>query len=127
MRMSPLLSAMAILVAAAILPAAAAAPNPDAMPGARVYRARCAGCHSLDSNRIGPAHRGVYGRRAGNAPGYGYSAALKASGIVWTDQTLNTWLQGPQKLVKGTRMYFVLPDPAERTAVIAYLKATSGK
>ena len=127
MRMSPLLSAMAILAAAAILPAAAATPSPDTMPGARVYRARCAGCHSLDSNRIGPAHRGVYGRKAGSAPGYGYSAALKGSGIVWTDQTLDKWLQGPQKLVKGTRMYFVLPDPAERTAVIAYLKATSGK
>ena len=127
MRMSPLLSAMAILAAAAMLPAAAATPSPVTMLGARVYQARCASCHSLDSNRIGPAHRGVYGRRAGSAPGYGYSPALKASGIIWNDQTLDKWLQGPQKLVKGTRMYFVLPDPAERTAVIAYLKATSGK
>ena len=127
MRISPLLSAMAILAAAAMLPAAAATPNPDNLPGARVYRARCAACHSLDSNRVGPAHRGVYGRKAGSAPGYGYSAPLKSSGIIWTDQTLDKWLQGPQKVVKGTRMYFVLPDPAERTAVIAYLKATSGK
>lgn len=127
MRRSSLLSAVAIVAAAAMPPVAAATPNPDALPGARVYQTRCAACHSLDANRIGPAHRGVYGRRAGSAPGYGYSATLKASGIVWTDQTLDQWLQGPQKMVKGARMYFALSDPAERAAVIAYLKATSGK
>lgn len=127
MRKSILLSAVTIVAAAALPPAAAATPNPDALPGARVYQARCAACHSLDANRIGPAHRGVYGRRAGSVPGFGYSPALRTSGIVWSEPTLDQWLQSPQKMVKGARMYFTLPNPAERTAVIAYLRATSGK
>jgi len=126
MRKSLILSAAAIM-AAASSSVAAATPDPEALPGAKVYQAKCSACHSLDANKIGPAHRGVYGRAAGGAPGFGYSAGMKPSGIVWNDKTLDQWLQGPQKLVKGARMYFALPDPAERVAVIAYLKATSGK
>lgn len=113
--------------AAVLASTAARAANPEALPGAKIYQTRCGACHSLDANKVGPAHRGVYGRIAGKAPGFGYSPALKASGIVWNDRTLDQWLQGPQKLVKGSRMYFSLPDAGERTAVIAYLKATSGK
>lgn len=117
----------ASLVAAMVASAAIAGPNPETLPGAKVYQAKCSVCHSLDANKIGPAHRGVYGRAAGSAPGYGYSPAVKASGIVWNDKTLDQWLQGPQKMVKGARMYFTVPDAAERAAVIAYLKAASGK
>lgn len=105
----------------------AVAPDPEALPGARVYQARCGACHSLDANKIGPAHRGVYGRPAGSARDFVYSGALKSSGIVWNDRTLDLWLQGPQKLVPGSRMYFSLSDAKERAAVIGYLKATSGK
>ena len=117
----------AALAAAATPGGAAASPAADALPGAKIYQARCGACHSLDANKIGPAHRGVYGRTAGSAPGYAYSPALKASGIVWNEHTLDQWLQGPQKLVKGTKMFFMLPDAADRAAVIAYLKAQSGK
>lgn len=117
----------AAFAAAAIPGMAAAGTAADALPGARIYQTRCTACHSLDANRIGPAHRGVFGRAAGSAPGYAYSSALKGSGIVWNEHTLDQWLQGPQKLVRGTKMFFSLPDPADRVAVIAFLKATSGK
>lgn len=126
MRKSFVLSAAAI-VAAVSSPVAAATSNPDDLSGARVYQAKCSACHSLDANKIGPAHRGVFGRAAGGVPGFGYSAGMKSSGIIWNDATLDQWLQGPQKLVKGARMYFTLPDPAERAAVIAYLKVMSEK
>ncbi len=99
----------------------------DMLPGAKLYQARCMSCHSLDANRIGPAHRGVFGRPAGSAPGYAYSSALKKSGLTWDATTLDTWLQGPQKMAPGAKMYYVVPNPAERSAIIAYLKATSGK
>lgn len=122
-----LLAVAIAMSAVALCSTAAWAANPEALPGAKVYQTRCSGCHSLDANKVGPAHRGVYGRMAGKAPNFGYSPALKASGIVWSDRALDQWLQGPQKLVKGSRMYFSLPDAGERTAVIAYLKATSGK
>lgn len=123
-----ILPCAAAIVAAVLTPSGAAAtPDPETLPGAAIYKSRCGTCHSLDANRIGPAHRGVFGRAAGSAPGYAYSPAIKASGIVWTADKLDLWLQGPQKLVKGTKMYFTLPAPGDRAAVIAYLKATSGK
>ena len=118
---------LAIMAAVAPVAAAATPIDPQSLPGARVWQARCSACHNLDSNKVGPLHRGVYGRAAGTAPGFGYSPGMKPSGIVWNDQTLDQWLQVPQKLVKGARMYFTLSDPADRTAVIAYLKAVSGK
>jgi len=55
--------ALAVLALAAAAPAAAA----DAAHGQELYESRCGGCHSLDANRVGPAHRGVYGRKAGSS------------------------------------------------------------
>jgi cytochrome c len=93
----------------------------DPLKGAEVYEANCTGCHSLDANRIGPAHRGVVGRAAGMAAGYNYSPALKASGVTWTADQLDKWLTNPQALVKGARMGFRLSDPKARADVIAFL------
>ncbi|TXG81439.1 MAG: c-type cytochrome [Sphingomonadales bacterium] len=81
----------------------------------------CTGCHSLDENDIGPLHRGVLGRKAGAVPGYAYSQALKASGIVWTPEALDRWLTGPQKMVKGAKMYFSVAKAQDRADIIAYL------
>lgn len=40
----------------------------DAVPDGRaLYDKHCAGCHAVDANRVGPAHRGVFGRKAGLA------------------------------------------------------------
>jgi len=36
----------------------------DAAHGKEIYDTRCSACHSLDANRVGPMHRGVYGRKA---------------------------------------------------------------
>jgi cytochrome c len=69
----------------------------------------------------------VFGRRAGSVPDFHYSDALKKSGIVWTEQTLDKWLQSPVKMVPGTAMGFQLRDAQERADVIAYLKKESGK
>ena len=104
------------------LAAGARAEPADALPGASLYRARCGTCHSLDANRIGPAHRGVVGRMAGRAPGYSYSPALKASEIIWNAANLDQWLQGPQKMVKGSKMYFVVPGVSDRALIIKYLQ-----
>ncbi len=61
------------------------------------------------------------------AAGYNYSPALRAANITWNAATLDQWLQGPQKMVKGTRMFFTVPGPAERTAIIAYLRSEGAK
>ena len=78
----------------------------DPARGEQVYH-RCQGCHSIDRNRIGPMHKGLFGRKAGSVPDFDYSDAMKNSGIVWTEATLDQFLQGPRKMVPGTKMTFV--------------------
>ena len=101
------------------------APADDVARGKTLYESRCGGCHSLDANRIGPMHRGVVGRAPGTAAGYDYSAAVKKLGGVWTPDRLDTWLQGPQKLAPGAKMFFSVADPADRRAIIGYLASVS--
>ena len=93
----------------------------DAQRGLVLYQARCAACHAVDSNKIGPAHRGVVGRRVGSLPGYKYSDELARSRLRWTPQTLNAWLEDPEELVAGQRMGFQVDNPQERADLIAYL------
>ncbi|MES2283824.1 MAG: c-type cytochrome [Pseudomonadota bacterium] len=93
----------------------------DVQRGAALYQARCTACHATDSNRIGPAHRGVMGRRIGSLPGYKYSDELAASRLRWTPQTLNVWLEDPEELVRGQRMGFQVDSAQERADLIAYL------
>lgn len=112
---------------ASSLPSPAASPPGNPSRGAEIYEAKCGACHSLDQNRIGPKHRGVFGRKAGAVPDFHYTDALKKSGIVWNEKTLDQWLQGPTKMVPGTAMGFQLRDSQERADVIAYLKQQSSK
>lgn len=114
-----------LLVAGAMTAASALTPSGDPARGAKVYAANCGSCHSLDANRVGPAHRGVYGRKAGTARGYAYSPGMRGARIVWSEATLDRFLQNPQAMVPGTRMGFRLTDPVRRADVIAYLRQQS--
>jgi len=86
---------------------------------------RCAACHTADkggANGLGPNLYGVVGRKAGSKPGFAYSAALKNSGIVWTNQELDAWIAHPAAVVPGTRMAFAgIPDAKQRADLIAWL------
>jgi cytochrome c len=111
-----------VLCALSAAPIAAAAPSGpgDAAAGQIAYQV-CTSCHAIDENDVGPKHRGVVGRKAGSVADYKYSSALESSGIVWTPAMIDRWLQGPQKLVPGNKMYFSIPDARERADIIAYL------
>jgi hypothetical protein len=63
------------------------------------------------------------GTKAGDVPGYNFSPALKASVVTWDRQTLDTWLQGPMKMVPGTKMVIGVPNPEKRKEVIDYLES----
>jgi len=97
----------------------------DARRGAVLYQAKCGACHSLDANRVGPAHRGVFGRRVGMVPGFNYSPALKKSGLVWNPANLDRWLSNPVAMVPGTRMGIRVPSAQERADIIVYLRNPS--
>ena len=94
----------------------------DVDSGLALYQTRCAACHSLDYNGVGPAHRGVFGRQAAQAPGFAYSDALKASHVVWDEASLDRWLADPEKFAPGQRMGISVPEAAARRDLIAYLK-----
>ncbi|HEX9389896.1 MAG TPA: c-type cytochrome [Usitatibacteraceae bacterium] len=93
----------------------------DAAHGQTLYQTRCAACHSLEYNGVGPAHQGLLGRKAGTAPGYNYSNALKASSVIWTQATLSRWLANPEKFIPGQKMGISVPDAKERADLVAYL------
>ena len=105
--------------------AARAAGDPEA--GAALYQSRCAACHSLDHNGVGPAHRGVVGRPAAQVAGYAYSDALKSARLVWTEEALDRWLADPEKVAPGQRMGVNVPDAKERADLIAWLKKNAGR
>jgi cytochrome c len=101
--------------------AAWAQPVGDAARGKSLYEAKCGGCHSVDENRVGPLHRGVVGRVIASAPGYEYSHAIKKLSGTWTPERLDKWLQGPQAVAPGTKMFFTVEDSGQRRDIIAYL------
>jgi cytochrome c oxidase assembly protein Cox11 len=100
---------------------AAAAHAGDPRQGEAIFGARCAACHALDANRVGPALGGLAGRRAGSVDGFRYSNALKSASIVWNPASLDRWLADPRDDVPGVRMPVNVPDPQARADVIAYL------
>jgi cytochrome c len=95
----------------------------DAAAGEKVF-AHCAPCHSNKpgENKFGPSLAGVIGRKSGTEPGYNYSSAMKEANVIWDEKSLDEYLQGPGKFVRGTRMVYFVPNEKDRQDVIAYLK-----
>lgn len=112
------LAAGALVLCATTLAQAA----PDPARGELVY-SRCAACHALAFDRVGPHHCGLFGRRAGSVAGFGYSAAMKNSRVVWGGKSLDRFLASPMTAMPGTAMtYAGVPDATERADLIAYLR-----
>jgi len=116
---------VAMFALAAVSAGITAHAAPDAARREQLY-ARCAASHALTFDRVGPRHCGLLGRRAGSVPGFDYSPAMKKSGIVWNEKTLNQFLSQPLATVPGTSMtYAGVPEASDRADLIAYLKAAN--
>ena len=88
--------------------------------------AQCRSCHSSEPGKhlIGPSLAGIYGTKAGDVAGFNFSPALKDSGLVWDDATLDAYIKAPRQIVPGTRMtYPGLKNDTQRAQVVAYLKS----
>jgi cytochrome c len=120
MKLMPILCAAAGMAAAMTTCGGAYAAG-DAAHGEVLYQG-CQDCHSIDDNGVGPRHKGVFGRTAGTQPGYSYSTALKQSGVVWNEETLDKWLTNPQGFIPGVKMFYHLAKPQDRADVIEFLK-----
>ena len=101
----------------------------DADKGAKVFK-KCVSCHTADDggkNGTGPNLYNVVGTAAGGKAGFSYSGAMSGSGITWSYEELDGFLKKPSKYLKGTKMSFIgLKKPADRAAVIEYLRLSSG-
>ena len=71
----------------------------------------------------GPNLLGLVGRQAASQPDFAkYSAALKASNLIWSVETLDRFLMNPMATVPGTLMPMLIADDKTRADVIAYLE-----
>jgi len=104
-----------------------ATAEPDAVNGRQLFAERCAACHAVDANKAGPMLGGVVGRRAGSAPGYNYSPALRSADLTWSADNLDRWLADPGKFIAGAKMPIRILDASTRRDVIAYLQIESSK
>lgn len=112
-------SAALALLPATVLAAAPAAPN-----GQALFKTQCAMCHSTvpARNMLGPSLAGVANRKAGSAPGFAYSPAMKSAKLKWDRTTLDRFLAEPKKTVPGTKMVYAgQKDAAKRAALVSYL------
>lgn len=113
-----------ILMMALSLSAAARAG--DIAKGEKVFK-KCKACHVVDKekNKTGPHLVGLFGREAGSVESFKkYSKAMKGSGIVWSAETLDGYLENPKKYLKGGKMAFAgLKKEKDRQNIIAYLES----
>ena len=89
---------------------------------------QCRTCHVIDPgmNRLGPSLANIVGREAGGVAGFNYSPATADSGIIWTEEKLNQFLEKPARVIPKTKMFYAgMPDPQARANLIAYLKNPS--
>ncbi len=94
----------------------------DADHGKELFTA-CLACHSETPDALGPSLRGVVGRKAGAAPDFRYSNAIKHADIVWDDANLRDYLRDPQAKVKGNHMPFSgFANASDADDVVAYLQ-----
>jgi glucose/arabinose dehydrogenase/cytochrome c2/sugar phosphate isomerase/epimerase len=102
----------------------------DPVKGKQDFLEHCSGCHSVGNvvrgGNSAPDLQGVYGRAAGNLPGFSYSAAMAGSTQVWTELTLNWFMASPNQYFPGTAMSAPpVRDPDVRRRIVGFLLVNS--
>lgn len=113
-----------LTLAALALAAPALAQPPakgDAAAGDEAFQIHCAMCHLAEGGGQGPSLVGVFGRKAGSAPGFAYSPALAVANVTWDAAHLDRYLENPQAAIPGAAMPYALADAKARADIIAYL------
>jgi cytochrome c len=97
----------------------------DAAAGEKIF-AQCRTCHQIGEtakNGVGPQLNGMFGRKAGSAEGYTYSAAYKTLDKVWAPDNFTVYIKDPRGVTPGTKMVYPgLKDEAKIADLIAFLQ-----
>ncbi len=133
-------AAPATAAPAAVVPVDAPPADPELaarIAGADLKRGKvqffqCRACHGLtpeaEPGKIGPTLYAVIGRPAGSVPGYSYSNAVVQSGITWSVEQIDRWLQRPSDFLPGNKMVFVgIQDPQDRANIIAFIQEETAR
>lgn len=95
----------------------------DTAKGEKIFKRKCASCHSFEKHDTGPNLKGVVGRKAGSTDFPKYKG-LKDAAFVWDEASLDGWLKNPKKFIgKPSSMAVKLKKAKDRKAMIAYLKS----
>ena len=102
----------------------------NAKRGKKVAVRQCVACHDITEaavNKVGPPLWGMYGKPAGFAKDYAYSEVhlkkAETDGIVWDQETLDTYIKNPQAMIPGNRMVFPgIESNKQRRNLIEYMK-----
>jgi len=109
----------------ASVPAKAKTEMTPVQRGAKLY-SRCRACHTLDeggANKVGPNLWAIYGSKTASKEGFAYSKAMKATDIIWDEETMDGYLKKPGTYMPGNKMTFIgLKKQEDRDAIQAYLK-----
>ena len=104
----------------------------DAKRGEAVY-SQCATCHQVGKKAesgIGPALNNIFHRPVADVPHFKYSeslARLRSSGMRWTFDQLDAYIENPRALASQTSMGFAgLASKQDRADLLAYLRLFSG-
>jgi cytochrome c len=113
------------LAIATTVTAHAHAQSPNIERGQHAFMA-CAPCHSLqpDKHMTGPSLANLWDRQAGTLSSFmRYSDALKSSGIIWNETSLDPWIADPRAFIPDNHMTFRgMKDARARADLIAFLK-----
>jgi cytochrome c len=123
------LARWAIAALPIMLAAGPALADGDAAAGEKIF-IKCKTCHTLEAgkNKVGPSLAGLIGRKAGTAPDFNYSDAMKNSGITWDEVALNEYITDPKAKVPGNKMVFPgVKKDEDRANLIAYLKQATAQ
>ena len=100
--------------------------------GKDTFDVNCEGCHSVEKggpDKIGPNLFGLFGATAGRrAVSFEsrHTTEMKESGVVWSEETLDRFLESPVKFIPFTTMPFPgFPKKTDRDNVTAYLKSVT--
>eukprot|EP01063_Lacrimia_lanifica_P040318 TRINITY_DN90_c0_g1_i1.p4 TRINITY_DN90_c0_g1~~TRINITY_DN90_c0_g1_i1.p4 ORF type:complete len:109 (+),score=59.04 TRINITY_DN90_c0_g1_i1:67-393(+) len=98
----------------------------DVKKGEKLAQQRAGQCHTFadgGANGVGPNLFGIVGRTSGTVPGFAYSKANADSGVVWTQDVLDSYLTNPKKFMPGNKMAFAgLKKEKDRADIISFLE-----